>query len=96
MARGFGWLKGWRRVATRYDKYAHRFLGFLYFGGYLDLAEAKYPHGHNPAFPARGPVPATSTAGGVDWDHCRSCASPAPSSRLDRGAFNVVVSVRPV
>ena len=28
--RGLGWLKGWRRVATRYDKYAHRFLGFLY------------------------------------------------------------------
>ena len=28
--RGLGWLKGWRRVAARYDKYAHRFLGFLY------------------------------------------------------------------
>ena len=26
--RGLGWLKGWRRVAARYDKYAHRFLGF--------------------------------------------------------------------
>ena len=31
--RGFGWLKGWRRVATRYDQYAHRFLGFLYLAG---------------------------------------------------------------
>ena len=31
--RGLGWLKGWRRVATRYDKYAHRFLGFLYLAG---------------------------------------------------------------
>ncbi len=28
--RGLGWLKWWRRVATHYDKYAHRFLGFLY------------------------------------------------------------------
>ena len=28
--RGLGWLKGRRRVATRYDKYAHRCLGFLY------------------------------------------------------------------
>ena len=32
--RGLGGLKGWRRVATRYDQYAHRCLGFLY------LAEA--------------------------------------------------------
>ena len=31
--RGLGWLKWWRRVATRYDKYAHRFLGFLYLAG---------------------------------------------------------------
>ncbi len=27
--RGLGWLKWWRRVATCYDQYAHRFLGFL-------------------------------------------------------------------
>ena len=33
MARGPGWLKGWRRVATRYAQYAHRFLGFLYLAG---------------------------------------------------------------
>ena len=31
--RGLGWLKWWRRVATRYDQYAHRFLGFLYLTG---------------------------------------------------------------
>ena len=31
--RGLGWLKGWRRVATRYDQHAHRFLGFLYLAG---------------------------------------------------------------
>ena len=31
--RGLGGLKHWRRVATRYDKYAHRFLGFLYLAG---------------------------------------------------------------
>ena len=31
--RGLGWLKWWRRVATRYDQYAHRFLGFLYLAG---------------------------------------------------------------
>ena len=31
--RGLGWLKGWRRVATRYDKYAHCYLGFLYLAG---------------------------------------------------------------
>ena len=31
--RGLGWLKHWRRVATRYDKYAHHFLGFLYLAG---------------------------------------------------------------
>ena len=31
--RGIGWLKHWRRVATRYDKYAHHFLGFLYLAG---------------------------------------------------------------
>ena len=28
--RGIGGLKPWRRVATRYDKHAQRFLGFLY------------------------------------------------------------------
>ncbi len=28
-----GWLKHRRRVATRYDKYAHRFLGFLDLAG---------------------------------------------------------------
>ena len=33
MERGLGWLKGWWRVAPRYDKYAHRFLGFLYLEG---------------------------------------------------------------
>ncbi len=26
-------------------------------------------------------------AGGADWANCRSCASPAPSSRRDRGAL---------
>ena len=31
--RGIGWLKQGCRVATRYDKYAHRFLGFLYLAG---------------------------------------------------------------
>ena len=31
--RGIGWLKHGRRVATRYDKYAHHFLGFLYLAG---------------------------------------------------------------
>ena len=31
--RGIGGLKHWRRVATRYDQYAHRFLGFLYLAG---------------------------------------------------------------
>ena len=30
VARGLGWLKGWRRVAARYDQYVHHFLGFLY------------------------------------------------------------------
>ena len=30
VARGIGGLKPWRRVATRYDKHAQRFLGFLY------------------------------------------------------------------
>ena len=30
MERGLGGLKQGRRVATRYDKYAQRFLGFLY------------------------------------------------------------------
>ena len=30
VARGLGGLKPWCRVATRYDKYAQRFLGFLY------------------------------------------------------------------
>ena len=33
MERGIGWLKHGRRVATRYDKYAHHFLGFLYLAG---------------------------------------------------------------
>ena len=28
---GIGGLKPWRRVATRYDKHAQRFLGFLYW-----------------------------------------------------------------
>ena len=37
--RGLGWLTWWRRVATRYDKYAHRFLGFLH------LAEILPQHG---------------------------------------------------
>ena len=31
--RGLGWLKGCRRVAPRYDQYAHRCLGFLYLAG---------------------------------------------------------------
>ena len=31
--RDIGWLRHWRRVATRYDKYAHHFLGFLYLAG---------------------------------------------------------------
>ncbi len=31
--RGIGWLKHGRRVATRYDKYAHHFLDFLYLAG---------------------------------------------------------------
>ena len=31
--RSCGWLKGWRRVATRYDKHAPRCLGFLYLAG---------------------------------------------------------------
>ena len=31
--RGIGGLKHGRRVATRYDQYAHRFLGFLYLAG---------------------------------------------------------------
>ena len=31
--RGLGWLKHGRRVATRYDKYAHHCLGFLYLAG---------------------------------------------------------------
>ena len=35
--RGIGWLKGWKQVATRYDQYAHRCLGFLYLA---DLAGA--------------------------------------------------------
>ena len=33
MERSIGWLKHWRRVATRYDKHAHHFLGFLYLAG---------------------------------------------------------------
>ena len=31
--RGIGWLKHGRRVATRYDQYAHYCLGFLYWAG---------------------------------------------------------------
>ena len=31
--RGLGWLKHGRRVATRYDPYAHHSLGFLYWAG---------------------------------------------------------------
>ena len=31
VARGLGGLQPWRRVATRYDPYAQRFLGFLYW-----------------------------------------------------------------
>ena len=31
--RGLGWLQRGRRVATSYDPYAHRFLGFLYLAG---------------------------------------------------------------
>ena len=31
--RGLGWLTHGRRVATRYDQYAHRFLEFLYLAG---------------------------------------------------------------
>ena len=31
--RGIGWLQRGCRVATRYDQYAHRFLGFLYLAG---------------------------------------------------------------
>ena len=30
--RFFGWLKQYRRVATRYDKLGVRYLGFVYFG----------------------------------------------------------------
>ena len=30
---GIGWLKQGHRVATRYDQYAHRCLGFLYLAG---------------------------------------------------------------
>ena len=37
--------QGRRRVATRYDKYAHRCLGFLVPGGGRDLAEIPHPHG---------------------------------------------------
>lgn len=40
-ARGLGWLKRGRRVATRYDQHARRCLGFLYLAGTWDLAEAK-------------------------------------------------------
>ena len=31
--RSCDWLMWWRRVATRYDKHAPRFLGFLYLAG---------------------------------------------------------------
>ena len=31
--RGLGGLKHGRRVATRYDPYAHHYLGFLYWAG---------------------------------------------------------------
>ena len=33
VARGLGGLKGWRRVATRYDQHAQRYLGCLYLAG---------------------------------------------------------------
>ena len=39
--RGLGWLKWWRRVATRYDQYAHRFLGFLYLSEILPQHDLK-------------------------------------------------------
>ena len=31
--RSCGWLQWWRHMATRYDKHAHRCLGFLYLAG---------------------------------------------------------------
>ena len=34
--RDIGWLKHWRRVATRYDTYVHRFLGSLYLAGAMN------------------------------------------------------------
>ena len=40
--RGLGWLKGRRRVDTRYDPYALATRGFC-TGRTLDLAEPKYP-----------------------------------------------------
>ena len=40
--RGIGWLKHGRRVATRYDQYAHRCLRFL------DLDEVKAPQNLKP------------------------------------------------
>ena len=33
--RFFGWLKQYRRVATRYDKLSVRYLGFVYFAAIL-------------------------------------------------------------
>ena len=33
VARGLGGLKEWRCVATRYDQFAHRCLGFLHLAG---------------------------------------------------------------
>ena len=33
--RFFGWLKQYRRVATRYDKLGVRYLGFVYFATIL-------------------------------------------------------------
>ena len=33
--RFFGWLKQYRRVATRYDKLGVRYLGFVYFAAIL-------------------------------------------------------------
>ena len=42
--RGLGGLKQWRRVATRYDKYAQRFLGFLYLAAAWALAAILNQH----------------------------------------------------
>ena len=64
--RGLGWLKQGRRVATRYDPYAHRGLGFRYWAGawiwlqsYLNTAIGPSPDGsldrRVPILPDRGP-----------------------------------------